>query len=389
MAEAVISTDNRKMNMAGQEPKKYDCVIWGGYAWGNTGDELCLAAALERAQREFGPKVAVLSRHPEYTAWLFPEVLVVPFIFTSQRRSKKRKNIFRKFSRILRGAGPQPDFDSGCEWVQCLRSTRRLYLAGGGYLTDLWPMDSVMAPLELAIQSQVPISTAPVGIGPFKSDERAEQVAKVLGQTELKVRDQVSYDFCRAHGLKAALERDDAFALLTNWPPATLQRPSSQRPRKIGVCILPQRGQDAGADLSGWWTQCLRGLQRQHPEHEIEGFCFHTSLAAEFSEMVRLFRRAGLPAQQVRAPVLDFRQATDALREYDLIISARFHAVVAANVFQIPNIAIAAGDYYLAKMNAAVSGHENVSTLVNPVLTTPEALLTICQRGLARPAAVI
>ncbi len=248
--------------MAGQKQKKYDCVIWGGYAWGNTGDELCLAAALERAQRKFGPEVAVLSRHPEYTAWLFPEVMVVPFIFTSQRRSKRRKNIFRKFSRILRGAEPQPDFDSGCEWVQCLRSTRRLYLAGGGYLTDLWPMDSVMAPLELAIQLQVPISTAPVGIGPFKSGERAELVAKVLGQTELKVRDQVSYDFCRARGMKeVALERDvPLHCSQTGRPPRCKGNQVNARAKlasvffrsagRMPVLICPAGGRSACADCN-------------------------------------------------------------------------------------------------------------------------------------------
>jgi polysaccharide pyruvyl transferase WcaK-like protein len=257
-------------------------------------------------------------------------------------------------------------------------------LCSGGYLTDLWSLDLIMQPLELAGQLKLPISTAPIGIGPFKSVSGADRVGNALSQVQLKVRDQVSLDFCRARGLKAVLEPDDAFAL--DWLSAGMEKSRGHGPRKIGVCIFPQYGQEANLDLSGWWTQVLRGLRRQHPQHEIEGFCFHTSPHAEFREMVRLFLRTGLPPGQVLAPRLDFRQAAAGIREYDFIISTRFHAVVVANVLNIPNIAIANGDYYLAKMQAAVCRHETLSTLINPVCSSPETLLATCQRALTQPA---
>ena len=47
--------------MNGLEPQQFDCVIWGGYARGNTGDEWCLAATLERLRPRFGRSMAVLS----------------------------------------------------------------------------------------------------------------------------------------------------------------------------------------------------------------------------------------------------------------------------------------------------------------------------------------
>lgn len=363
-----------------QSSKKYDCVIWGGYARGNTGDELCLAMALQRARREFGPAIAVLSCDPAYTAWLFPEVTVVPLVLAAPRRAKGWKRFWRKGGGIS-SAGR----DAESEWRACLGSARRLYLAGGGYLTDLWSMDTILAPLELATQLKLPIATAPVGIGPFKSGAAADRVARALSGAELKVRDAVSLGFCRARGLKAVLESDDAFAL--DWLPARTETPRGDGPRTIGVCIFQQYGQDADVDLSGWWTECLRGLRRQHPEHVIEGFCFHTSPQAEFGQMVGLFRRAGLPLSGVLAPHLDFRQAAAGVRHYDFIISTRFHAVVVANVLKIPNVAMATGDYYLTKMNAAVSGHEAFSTLVDPGGSSPETVLAICQRELARVVA--
>jgi len=127
----------------------------------------------------------------------------------------------------------------------------------------------------------------------------------------------------------------------------------------------------------------LRGLKAQHPECEIEGFCFHTSLQAEFQEMTRLFPRAGLPVEHVQAPVMDFREAVGRVRGYDLVISTRFHATVTANAFNIPNVAIAAGNYYQSKMSAARLGFESISQLVNPAGQPPQDLLDICKRKLA------
>ena len=365
------------------EPKKYDCVIWGGYARGNTGDELCLAAACQRARREFGPVVVILSGDPEYTAWLFPNVMVVPCVLRDHKRSKRRRNFWQKWVRGLAEFKKDPSasqMDAKAEWKACLGSARRLYLAGGGYLTDLWSLDLILPPLELAMQLKLPISTAPIGIGPFKSGAAADRVAKALDGAELKVRDRVSHDFCRARGLPAVLEPDDAFGL--DWLPAKNVGPTRSAdggPRSIGVCIFEQYGQDANVDLSCWWTEFLRGLQRQHPEHMIRGFCFHTSPEAEFRQMVRLFGRAGLPVDRVLAPHLDFRQAVAGIRGYDFIISTRFHAVVAANVMGISNIAVATGDYYRAKMDSAVGGHQHLSTLVDPVRSDPGTVLEICK----------
>ena len=377
--------------MAGSEQNKLDCVIWGGYARGNTGDEWCLAAALEQLRPEFGRSLAVLTSNPEYTQWLFPDVTVVPYVAPRPRRLKRWQKLLRKYGWIhgrSKGEGFLPDWDCLPEsaWVRCLTGARTLYLAGGGYLTDLFPMDQILPPIELAARLRLPISSAPIGIGPFQIDGWADRVVSVLRNADLKVRDQFSLDFCRARGLNATLGADPAFAQITRDLPAQPQDAGYKRPRKIGVCIFPQYGQDARLEVSGWWISVLRGLKSQHPDFQIEGFCFHNSLQAEFGEMVRLFPSAGLPARQVRAPILDFREATVALRDYDFIISTRFHAVVAANALKIPNLAVASGEYYLAKMNAAISGYTGRSRLVNPTSESPETLLAVCREILAQPS---
>jgi polysaccharide pyruvyl transferase WcaK-like protein len=365
------------------ETMELGCVVWGGYARGNTGDEWCLAAALERLRPKFGRSIAVLSLHPEYTRWLFPEVTVVPYVAPRLCRLKVWQRLLRKWKSsrgvpATRNVMPDWEWLPESEWIRCMTGARSLYLAGGGYLTDLFPMEQILPPIELAWHRNLSISTAPIGIGPFRSNEWAERVTSVLERTDLKVRDQHSLDFCRARRLNAALEPDDAsLEVRKALPIQILERNTG--PPKIGVCIFQQYGKEVTLDMSDWWITCLRGLNLQHPDSEIEGFCFHTSLQAEFGEMVRLFQRAGLPVHQVRAPVWDFRAATAAIQRYDFIIATRFHAIVGANAFGIPNLAVALGDYYLAKMNAAVSGYEQKSRLVNPTNTAPEAMLAFCR----------
>ena len=373
--------------------KKFACMIWGGYAKGNTGDELCLAAALERKYREFDGDVVVLSSHPECTAQLFPDACVIPYLPPRSRPSRPVKRFFRACqslsTALVRTCFRQtPRLDPVAAWARCLADTSQLYLAGGGYLTDLFPLDFTLAPIQLAIKSKVPVVTAPLGIGPFTSDLSAGTMAGALRQMKLTVRDQTSLDFCRSRGIDATLAPDDAFALIRNFSPPLPSAPDAgltpgARARKIGVCIFTQYGQDAHADLSAWWIECLRGLKTRHPHHEIEGFCFHTSPAAEFEEMSRLFPGAGLSSDRVLAPIMDFRRAVELVRSYDFVITTRFHAAVAANVYQIPNVAIAAGDYYQAKMRAAVQGCEDFSHLINPLRQSPAALLDLCRRALA------
>jgi polysaccharide pyruvyl transferase WcaK-like protein len=360
--------------------KKYVCIIWGGYANGNTGDELCLAAALERKQREFDGNVAILSRLPEYTLQIFPDATVIRY---DSKWSRLRKRFGRACKSITAPSGlayfaRNGRFDHDPEWMRCLQGAGELYLAGGGYLTDVFPLDLIMPPVQYALKSNIRVATAPLGIGPFKSALQAENVTAALRRITLKVRDQTSLDFCRARNVDAMLEPDDAVALLKNLFPTAPANRRGARPGKIGVNIFTQYGQDAGCDLTEWWTKCLRRLKEQHPDYEIEGFCFHTSLQAEFEEMTRLFSRTGLPPGRVLAPVVDFRRAAETVLNYDLVISTRFHATLTANVFDIPNIAIAAGDYYQAKMSAARLGYEGACNVINPASQPPEDLLNIC-----------
>ena len=371
--------------MADSQTKKFDCVIWGGYGWGNTGDEICLAAAVERARRDFGPNLAVLAHNPEYTAWLFPHVTVIRYVPPKNRKRDRWKKVFPGLGSLWSALNPSHSDPAGgapdSAWATCLRQSRRMYLAGGGYLTDLFPLDFILPPIRQALTLKLSVITAPIGIGPFQSAAAADQVAGLLKQMTLQIRDETSLAFCQAQNVNATLAPDDAFDWLNGWPPPAAKTPVNGHARRIGVCIFSQHGQPANGRYADWWIDCLRRLRGRHPERTIEGFCFHSNLQFDFGEMVRLFGRAEIPLAGIRPPELDFRRATAAIHEFDLVISTRFHATVAANVFNLPNVAVASGDYYLAKMTAACRNQPN-SLLIDPARQSPDILLNFCTRAL-------
>ncbi len=250
--------------------KRFACIIWGGYAQGNTGDELCLAAALERKQREFDGNVAVLSHRPEFTAQLFPNVSVIPYVPAAPKSSWLSKRYFRACKYLAKTTGlaflmRDMRIDRGSEWACCLSRSGQLYLAGGGYLTDLFPLDFFMPPIQFAIKLKLPVATAPVGIGPFKSNLYADKLTTVLRRMKLTVRDQASVDFCHVRGIDTSLEPDDAFALVKNLLPPVLLNQQDVRPRKIGVCIFTQHGQDVNCDLTGLVDEVFARAQGTAP----------------------------------------------------------------------------------------------------------------------------
>src|SRR5438876_10409448 len=77
------------------------CILWGGYAGGNVGDELALAIALGDMTERYGlSAVAVLSPFPGYTKALFPETEVIPYIpATAPKRNTQVARVYRFLKR--------------------------------------------------------------------------------------------------------------------------------------------------------------------------------------------------------------------------------------------------------------------------------------------------
>ncbi len=333
------------------------CMLWGGYGCGNVGDELALAIALRDMQGSFGDSVAVLSRVPGYTKALFPSVKVLAYT-PSTGRPPAAPNLMTRIGRRLRRRVPPPwlRFDPQEQlqskesrgWAQAIRDCEILYLVGGGYLTDVFDYEYLLAPVELAQFSGVPIATAPLGIGPFRRPANGRRVRNALRGALVKVRDEDSLSTCRRLGMVVEHHPDDGFRVREAME---LRVPARANNGRVGVNFYPQHGATNHEAARKWWQAVVRELHTAG--FALEGFCFHNAWQADFEQTVRLFVDAGLPAEQVRWPDWDYREACRQLLDYQCIVTARFHAAVVAGAAGIPTIAVADGPYYQPKMAAA------------------------------------
>jgi len=368
------------MNQSTEWPK---CILWGGYAHGNAGDELMLAIALRDMSKRYGPSaVAVLSPYPGYTKALFPESEVIPYVPAStSKRNTQVASVFRflkkryAFSQNRYEVSIHFSYDTANGWAGVIKQCELLYLVGGGYLTDLFDLESLLLPVEAARFHGVEVETAPLGVGPFKCAWNAGKLQSALRDAHIRVRDVDSQIICNNLGITAELQRDDGFRVREV---IAFDAAVGIGDCPIGINFYMQPGSANGETVINWWREILILLKSSGLP--VEGFCFHNSPQSDFSETVQLFLDAGLPRKLVRAPDFDFRDACAQVAKYRAILTARFHAAVVAGVAGIPAIAIADGQYYRSKMISACHGYP-ASQLVDVSVTEPTEILEALQRA--------
>ena len=353
-----------------------ECVLWGAYGSGNTGDELILSLALEEAKKEHKDSVVVLSGNPLYTRWLFPHCTVVPFDPVISKQSKSR--VFRILDRILatrmKSYLPRPDYNLSDQlrvrkgepdtWVDLIRNAGLLRLVGGGYLTDIFPLNWNLLPLELALFCGIPIQTGAIQLGPFLQPGNGRRVATLLKDSDIKVRDQASLEYCKKWDLRAHKVRDDCYKLRRIFPDLLRHTPSQAQPR-IGLCISLQPDHPFRSSFVNWTVHLLRCLRKTIPTSSIFGFCFFDG-DRDFELTLEVFDGAGINLTQAEPHSLNYKKNIRSLSSIDILVTTRFHAAVLATLLDVPFFAIAQGGYYLAKMKEVVDQSNSLGTLIMP-----------------------
>ncbi len=343
--------------------KRYRCVLWGGYAWGNVGDELTLAVALRDMKIRYGESVAILTRSPGYTGRLFPGIDTIPYEPIPRSEGSGKPASYYDVEKQL----------TSTPWAKVLAACETLYLVGGGYLSDLFHLDWLLLPIFVARARDVAIATGPIGLGPFHSDGWAKRVVAALEAADLVVRDDASLSFCQQHGLRTTFRVDDGFRaseVLQLEPSKGLQAPRSPR---IGVNIFYQYGSLRRRESIMWWAALLKRLS--HQKTILNGFCFHNNLFEDFAVASECLARAELDPTIACPPDFDFRMSCARLAMFDVVVSSRFHAIVMGNTLGIPTYAISDGDYYQNKMQAATKNFD-CSQLIRQLESSPEEIAT-------------
>lgn len=358
-------------------------MVWGGYGYGNTGDDLVLAVALADLCPQHGSNIQVLTPSPAQTRLGVgnTEVILHPSGLP-QRAFEKwfwRMTYYAEARRmrsladgLYRVALKQPErIASEPAWLKSLAAASQLHLAGGGYLAERFDLRHFLRPLRLARARHLPITSSPLGLGPFHQRAKAVAVADALRGARLVVRDEASLQFCLTHRLAAVEMPDDGF----RWR-QVIEQPKTKltaaKKNIIGICVFPQYCSLWSDEVELWWVTCLQALTSALRGYQIEGFCFHTGKEMDYEITRRLFSRAGLKRENVQPPSPDFRSAVLSLLRYDAILSTRFHAVVTASGMQIPCVAIALGDYYETKMRGVLKHAPAPLLLLNPLRDPPQ-----------------
>lgn len=362
--------------MSGEQPSRGPCVVWGGYGYGNTGDDLVLAVALADLRQQCGSGMQILSPAPDQTRLYVRDIEVV--LHPSSRPRAVVERWFWRFAEcaennglvsladrlhrvVMKNSGRISDEPA---WLQAMAAASRLHLAGGGYLTDRFHLRHFLRPIRLARSRGIPITTSPLGLGPFRNPRNAAAVASCLRTATLIVRDEDSLRYCQDHGLNATERPDDGF----RWEQvADTPIPSvANAARVLGICIFSQYSENWTGEVESWWIDCLRSLSRALSDYRLEGFCFHTEKKMDHETTRRVFARAGLNPDDVQLPQADFRAAIANLARYRAILSSRFHAVVTGSAIGLPCVATALDSYYEAKMRAALKHAPVPLSILNP-----------------------
>ena len=372
------------------------CILWGGYGAGNIGDDITLAVALYDMKSKFGDSIGILSPNFLSTKYVFPDARIIPYTIPTSswysilRRirqfilklehlpivSLKIQSIINYLSSLLLQRFFSYDYiitktkrTDNADWLYILQNCQLLYLVGGGYLTDLFILRPVVTPMLVAKLINIPISTAPIGIGPFHFKRNSDLVASILKDAKVVVRDKESLQWCYKNNIFASFRLDDGFRIIEIFPDLYKKEFKSDD-KLIGVCIFYQHGSNISYTKFKYWCCTLLKLLIKNG-FKLEGFCFHTNPNLDFRTTREIFLNIGLDPKLALAPFIDFRQAIEQLNKYRFIITTRFHAAISAGVLGIPYLSIASGSYYITKMHAAMH-NQTPCFLSNPLIDKPK-----------------
>jgi polysaccharide pyruvyl transferase WcaK-like protein len=169
------------------------------------------------------------------------------------------------------------------------------------------------------------------------------------------------------------LKSDDGFRVKEVLSDLQLRHPlqeNKETKQRIGICIHRQENQEKHL-IEKWWINFLSNL-KTYPNIEVRGFCFNADPAQDFSTLLYLFEASGHQREAVQQPPENFRDAIKHLRNFNLVVSTRFHSIVVAHALKLPYLAIASGEYYFNKISSIPIAQDSQSKLLDPTKNTPQ-----------------
>lgn len=328
-------------------------VIAGYYGFGNWGDEAALAVLI-RALRGALPqtRLVVLSNDPPQTASLHGTDAI------------NRWNLFEIRRVLARASG--------------------FMLGPGGLLQDATSTRSLLYYLGLLNWAQryaLPTYLIGQGMGPLRSARSARWVAQALQRARcVLVRDQVSYGWALAHGIRVLVGED--LALLTGLNTPTLSRsdPGEMGTSRQGEGQRPKLGLSLRPGLSPQNIGVLRRVLRTlSQDFEIVFLPFQ----ADQDLPVRHELALAIPIVEAHCP----DDLLKAMQSIDILLGMRLHSLVFALMSGVPFCALSYDpkiESFLRRVEE-VCGYSipwwNVSDMPSESILMPKILELYAQRA--------
>ena len=365
--------------MASDSPSPRFLLESGTYQIDNIGDIAMLQVAVQRIKARWpGSHIDVVTEQPERLKRVLPEVEPMPASswfrqpivpvpgFAKYWNPTKRlrwweRRVGPKWPRLA-NAGKQwhakrePDggLEKSVAFYEALRQADAVICTGGGFLNDFYHEHAfkVLTTLQAAQGLGKHTAIFGVGLGPWTRHDLKEIAGPTIRDVDaLSLRDQrLSLDVAREIAVedrKRFVTGDDAIALAHAAKDAD---DCAGGRHGLGVNVRLSADAEVDRALLPALGKTLQDLAGEHDAPLVPLVIRTADSPINDVESARLLLGSGLDltvAEAVRTPADAFEQ----IARCKVVVTGAYHNAVFALSMGIPVVALATGDYYLAKMN--------------------------------------
>lgn len=295
----------------------FDIVLYGGYGLGNFGDDILMLAFvnwIKRISTQATIALVVVRNDLDYISEILPDVAIVerssPSLITS--------------SLFIYGGGTQ--------WYSFPKTHGHKPIIGELYsriknrTNEIKDSDKYNAQVNLALG---------IGLGPFLAGNEKQTLNIFKRFQYIGVRDQESYRICQKHTIDQSFLRADVCYADKLWNRSGIQKKTAGSKK---IILIPRD-----------WPHTTEGSKFLDPLYNVAKQFRNKGYQVEyliFSKLREVLTMKYLDEKGEKCIVWDPREDPDidqfltCLAKSDLVISARYHGIVAAATLGIPSIAI-------------------------------------------------
>ena len=249
--------------------------------------------------------------------------------------------------------------DTGADRLQLLRALRGadlLVFGGGSIIKELYAstgrnpystLAMILGVVTFARRiARKPVAMLNIGVGPLRTRTGLWLARRILSQVDLiTVRDQKSFDTCREIGIDATLVPDAVFSTDEEF----LLRPADDTPapRSDGALRVALNLNFDIENPEAWepfLDRLAAALESVHARHPIEVHSLPMQIGFKDHDDVEVLdalagRLASVPF--VRHEPRTHVEAARLIRDSDVLVSERLHAIVMASLLGVPSFVLA------------------------------------------------